>query len=170
MGVLYIIMVVVFVSYISFIWMNYGVLESVSSSWYKLSINRKPLFTVYCWGFMIPGLAIGLEISTGSPYQFLMFLAGSGIMFVGAAPNYAFGLPRKVHNTGAFIRIASAYLFMLIEFTYLWPVTLAFLVPILILLPTSKFVKNRIWWIELLAFTNMSTVFGLHLYNNPSLL
>ena len=53
----------VFISYVSFIWIKYGILPSISDSWYHLPENLKVLFTLFCWGFALPAAIIGLTLS-----------------------------------------------------------------------------------------------------------
>lgn len=71
------ILILTFISYIWHIVKNYGILPSISESYYRLSDKQKKLFTFFCWGFAFPTIIIG--------NSFFLFLAGAGIAFVGAA-------------------------------------------------------------------------------------
>ena len=53
---LLVIQVIVFLSYVVGIVSRYGVLESISDSWYSLPLKYNGLFTLFTWGLGIPML------------------------------------------------------------------------------------------------------------------
>lgn len=160
---LYLFMAGVFITYVSFIWIKYDILPSISASWDKLPKNQKHFFQFYCWGFALPALIIGFTLSEGSPYQFLMFFAGGGILFVGAAPDSFYNkLEKKVHMIGAYIGVITSQLFILLVFPHLWYVPTIFAILSVITLILKKSV-NEIWWIEIFAFTSICYVFGVEI-------
>jgi len=153
MKTLYTIMTLVFILYVTYIRIYFGKLPSISDSWYKLKF--KPLFTLFCWGFAIPAMLLGFELAENTPYQFIIFLAASGILFVGTAPDFKAeqGLDRKVHYIGALVGIIGILLYQYLVFTQYWYITLLFTV-LMILSLIFKRKINEIFWIEIFAFSS----------------
>jgi len=156
----YILMLTVFIGYVSWIWARYGVLPSISDSYYHLPRNLQPLFTLFCWGFSLPAIILG---SSG-----LMFFAGAGIAFVGAAAAFKEKMTAEVHITGAVIGVIMSQLAIWLQYG-LWPLNLVFL-GIAIPLVITRFIKkkdgseicpNRTWWVEILAFLLICIVLGI---------
>jgi hypothetical protein len=164
LDVAYYIMTGVFISYTALIIILFGILPSISDSWYKLSKKLKPLFTLFCWGFSVPAIIIGVTISEGSNFQFLIFLAGSGIAFVGAAPDFKSktGMDRKVHYAGALIGVIFSQLFIGLVFPQFWYVNLFFVTVSILMLLFKKRVEE-ILWIEIVAFLSICYVYGVKL-------
>ena len=150
----------VFISYILFITMKYGVLASISDSYYRLPTKYNYLFTLFCWGFAIPTMIIGLEL-TGS---FLMFLACAGICFVGAAAAFKEDLTKSVHYSGALVGILCSQLSIALDFNMYYVNIIFLTIGILLLLFRSVINNNHIWWIEILAFSSMIYVLGFNLF------
>lgn len=154
--VLYAIMLTVFVSYVSYIWAKYGVLKSISQSYYELPEKLRPLMTFFCWGFSIPAIILG---SSG-----LMFLAGSGIAFVGAAAAFQEKMTKEVHMIGAGVGVGASQLAIILQYG-MWPISVAFFgLSILLLLFRNKINNKHIWWIEILAFLSICIVLGITLF------
>lgn len=159
--ILLLISTIVFVSYVSYIMIRYGVQDSISESYYKLiegdkkSANIKgSLFTWFVWGFAFPLLFIGVNP--------LLIGAASIICFVGAASNYHVvknskgkttnkGITtNKVHIAAAMIGIGLATLSLWFELKMKWAaITIAIISAVLVLFK----VKHKTWWIEITAFT-----------------
>lgn len=161
--VLLIVMVSVFISYVSWIWAKYGVLPSISDSYYHLPKNLHFLFTFFCWGFAFPAIILG---SSG-----LMFFAGAGICFVGAAAAFKEKMTSTVHVVGAMTGVLLSQLAILLQYG-IWELNIAFLV-IAVPFTITRFIKrkdgkeicpNRTWWIELAAFVSMCIVLGIKLF------
>lgn len=145
-------MIAVFVSYIGMVWYKFGVLPSISESFYRFSGNNKWYFTLFCWGIAFPAIIIG-----STP---LMFLAGMGIAFVGAATMFKEKLTGAVHFTGAAIGIIASQLAIYFDFNQ--PIINYGAITVMVLIFTSKnIIKNYIWWIEIVAF--MSIILALFL-------
>jgi len=144
-------MVTIFLSYVSFIWLKYGIQKSISESYYVLPDKLKPLFTLFCWGFAFPAIIIGVEITP------LMFFAGAGICFVGAAAAMHEKFVRKVHMTAAISGIIFSQLAILIGFHMWWLNIISLALAALSLL--SK--KHFIWWIEIVAFSAICYALGV---------
>lgn len=157
MNILYFIMLSTFVLYVGSIWIRFGVLPSISESYYRLPKKQEILFTVFCWLFAGPAIVIGLEL-TGGPW---MFFAGAGIMFVGAAAAFKEDLPHKVHSIGAIIGIVWSQLSIAFDFQ-MYYINIVSVVLAAIIYFIIK--KNRIWWIELVAFSSICFVLGMQLF------
>jgi hypothetical protein len=161
--VLFILLVSVFIGYVSWIWDKYGVLPSISDSYYHLPKNLQPIFTLFCWGFSIPAIILG---SSG-----LMFFAGAGIAFVGAAAAFKEQMTSIVHVVGAMMGVLLSQLAIWLQYG-IWQVNIAFLV-IAIPLTITRFVKikgkeicpNRTWWVEIAAFLAICVALGITLFN-----
>lgn len=159
LSLLLILMILVFFSYILFIVTKYGVLESISDSYYSLPCSLKFLFTFFCWGFSLPAAIIGFSLSEYSIWQFFMLFAAGGIMFVGASPNFKMDFEGDIHNISAYIGVVSSQLFIFLVFE-----NLKFILPTFIITSILLFllkVKNLIWWIEILAFLFILITFYL---------
>lgn len=154
-------MLTVFVGYISFIIGKYGILSSISESYYRLPKSLTFLFTLFCWGFALPAMIVGLDLTD----NFLMFFAGGGIMFVGAAAAFKEKMTEKVHFIGAAIAIIAAQLSTAFDF-HMYYVNVVFITIALTILlgKTVGRIKNYVWWIEIAAFLSICYVLGYQLY------
>jgi hypothetical protein len=104
----------------------------------------------------MPAIIIG-TIQTDN---FIMFLAGSGIAFVGAAAAFKQKLTKTVHFVGAYGGVVLSHISIIYDYK-MWYVTALFV--ILALTLELLRVKNKIWWQEVLAFISISIVLYLHL-------
>jgi hypothetical protein len=149
-----------FISYITFVWSKFGVLDSISDSYYK--INNKALFTLFIWSIAIPVMIIGNTT--------LMFLAGSFLAFVGAAPAFKEKTEGEVHVIGAVGGILLGFLSLWLDFHM--PIFLIiFIIFLLYALPKklSKWldiewlngIKHHTWWVEIAAFILILTGLGI---------
>jgi len=160
MTALYIIMLAVFFGYVSWIWAKYGVLQSISHSYYALPENLRFLFTLWSWGYAFPAM-----IAASTP---LMFFAGAGICFVGAAAAYRQKMTETVHIVGAVSAILFSQLSIILDF-HMWYITVGF-AAIALPLALTRFSKkgicpNRTWWVEILAFITIALVLGIKLWS-----
>ena len=145
-----IVMIAVFVSYVSYVWLKFGRQKSISMSYYALPKNRRPLFTLFCWGFSIPAIIAGETA--------LMFLAGAGIAFVGAACQIRSAFVRRVHVTAAVFGIVAGELAIAVDFG-MWPVVAAFAVASVVAGLADK--KHCVWWTEIMAFISISVALAM---------
>lgn len=161
----FILMLTVFVTYVGLIWAIYGILPSISDSFYHLPKKLKFLFTLFCWGFAIPAAMIGFTLAEGSTWQFLMLFAAGGIMFVGAAPDFQNenGMDRIVHYISALIGVISSQLYILLVFPEIYYITVSFALFSILMLIFKKKVEE-IWWIEILAFLSICYAFALEIF------
>ena len=150
----FIMMVTVFLSYVSFIWLKYGIQKSISATYYALPENLRILFTLFCWGFAIPCIIGGVEVTP------LMFFAGAGICFVGAAPQILEKSVYRFHMIVAISGIIFSQLAIFFGYHMLWlniaSVVLSAIIPFL-----SK--KYFFWWIELVAFSAVCVAIGINI-------
>lgn len=154
--ILYTTMLTIFVTYVAFIWAKYGVLKSISDSYYHLPRKFQPLFTFFCWGFALPAMILG---SSG-----LMFMAGAGISFVGAAAAFKEAMTKEVHMIGAGAGVLLSQLAIILQYG-MWPISATFIGLSLLLLLFRKKINNKhIWWIEILAFLSICIVLGITLF------
>lgn len=140
--ILTLIQLVIFVLYVGGITKKYGVLPSVSESWYKLPNQYKILFTLFVWGLAIPLFFYGN----------IWFALGAGFLsFVGAATQFKMTVANtdKIHYIGAMGGILLSLIGIAVKWSNLIPLGL-FLISTLVL-KLSK-MKNETWWIEMVAF------------------
>ena len=148
----YLTMLLVFVSYVSFIWAKYGVQKSISQSYYVLPQKLKYLMTLFCWGFAFPAAILG--------QCDLMTIAAGGIIFVGAAAAFQQKMTHTFHMVGAGVGVAASQLAILVNYG-MWPMNIAFISIGLILLLLKKKIPNWIWWAEIAAFVSICIVLGI---------
>lgn len=131
----------VFFLYVLFLWSTFGVLPSISDGYYSLDKPDRWWPSVIFPLFSIPMMIVG---STG-----LMFFAGVGICFVGAAPMFREGMEGKVHSVGAMGGIVLGMASMWINFHFWW-------IPVIFIIGSGLIYyfdkKTHTWWIEILAF------------------
>ena len=137
---------IVFVSYIGFIWMKYGVQKSISDSFYRLKKTKlRFLFTFFCWGFAFPVMVI-----SGKP---MMIAAAMLICAVGVAYNFkAARLNKIVHMGAAYGGVTLAMVSAWIEYKQPWAIMLLAVIAITLTLLRKQVNYKHIWWIEIAAF------------------
>ena len=129
----------VFIAYVTYIWLKFGILPSISDSSYKT--NSPFLFAIFIWGTAIPLMIVGNTA--------LMFLSGSSLAFVGASPWFRKLSEGKVHVAGVMISIISGAISMWIDFG-LWYLTVIIVVSYVITLLIKM--KYETWWAEIMYF------------------
>ena len=142
----------IFIAYVAFIWKKFGVLPSISESWYRLQGLEKSLFTFFCWGVGIPMLFQ----TDGTTAWF--FCSGAGLGFVGAATMFRSGdkTTRWIHFIGAFAGMVCGLMGVGFERGDFTPSIIWVVISLIILLINFK---NRMWWIEISAF--FALIYGL---------
>ncbi len=141
MSILTIIQLVVFLLYVGFIVKRYGILPSISDSWYVLPLRQQFLFTLFTWGIGIPMLLYG---------NVWFFLSGSGLSFVGVATQFKdkIGHTKEVHYIGALVGILGALIGIIVQYGNYVP--LVWFIFLAISFQVS-YMKNKIWWQEIVA-------------------
>ena len=138
-----------------------GIPKSLSMTFYLLQDRKKwlriwfPIMMISMAFLLMPAW---LEISVGSPFQFLAFLAPAGIMFTGAAPAFKSSeLENTVHMTSAIFAAITALLWVGLV-ANLWLAIAIWFVIIAILAIVTKTVKSSyIYWLETVAFLSTFT-------------
>ena len=141
--ILIIVSLIIFTTYLIWIISKYGLLPSISDSYYKLKEDKLDfVFTLFIWYVSLSTIFIA-----STP---LMFGAGSLIAFVGAATAFKDdNLTKKVHTISAISGILFGIMSLLLEFNdYIFPVIFLNLFLIIVISNT----KNKIYWVEIVAF------------------
>jgi len=121
---------------------NYGVLKSISDSWYVLPPNKQILFPLFVWGISIPLVFYQNEYLV---YSFI------GLLFTGAAPMYRlkYSYTNIVHIFGAIFGTLFSFIGVY-DISGNYSIFVLFLI-LIVLLKIFK-IKNFIWWLEYIAF------------------
>jgi hypothetical protein len=154
MLILFLISLIIFISYVSFIWIKYGVLSSISESYYILPEKLQILFTLFCFGCGFPIVIVGVPLTP------LMFFAGASMCFIGAASSFKRSFTHDVHYISAILAIIFAQLSIL-SFS-LWPLCLIFIIGSILIKLILK--KNTFWWVEILAFITIYIALVIKLF------
>lgn len=136
------IQLIIFTVYVGSITKKYGILPSISESWYVLPTRLNFLFTLFVWGISVPMFFYG---------NVWFALAASSLSFVGAATQFKMTLSwtKQIHYTGALLGILLSLVGILVEWNNPYPLIL-FLICAVVM--TLMKIKNAIWWIEIAAF------------------
>ena len=137
-----IIQITIFILYTTLIVYRYGILPSISESWYVLPRGQKFLFTLFTWGLGIPMLFY----DSGA-----LFLSGSALTFVGVATQFktSISFTREVHYAGALIGVLVPLIYFGISSDN-WMPLLVQVISTMIIISTR--IQNKIWWTEIVAF------------------
>jgi len=165
MQTLFIITLVVFHLYLTFIYLKYGRVFSISDSYYALTEKINFLFTLYTWSYALPMAIISLDIND-SP---LMFFAGAAICFVGVASNYKSNIMTKnMHMRCAAIGVILGLLSLIFEFKFWWLSLIAVVLAGTVTLlgkKTKWFAATYIYWAEIIIIESIFLAIGLKLFN-----
>lgn len=132
--------VAVFLLYNYYTYLKFGILVSISESWYHLKQSERWMFT-----FMLVNVSLCLMIVG---HTALFFLSGGFLGYVAMAPFFKRGiLDERVHIIGAVGCFVFGFLGLLFDFDqwYLFVVFLAYIVA------THK-IKNSTYWLEFGGF------------------
>lgn len=138
--------ILIYIIYILYVWIKYKP-DCMSQSYYLLK-NRN-IFTIWIISIAFLTFPAWVEISQVN-FQFLPFLSVIALIVVGLFPKYL-NQDRTTHITGVYITCTLSLIWNIISGTMLIPVLLGI---ILLLLVVFK-VKNKLFWIECLAFSNI---------------
>lgn len=144
-----ILQVLIFTSYVTFIMLKFGIIQSISESWYRLRDLGGiwySLFTLFCYG-----LGFLMLFQTNGKIPQFFFLSGAGLCAVGVATMFKLknDIQPYIHFIGASIGIVFALLGIGFE-RHNWLPLMVFILSAILLLIFNK--KNRSWWIEIIAF------------------
>lgn len=148
-----IVAILIFISYLVVTGIKFGITPSISAShysWREKGISYEALFTLFCWGVTFSILPTWLD-NTSSNIQFIPFLAASGLGFVGASPLFKDDkLENRVHSISAMICAVGSYLWAFLDGNILLAI-----IAVLITIPVYFKMKNKIYWVEVIAFTHL---------------
>lgn len=143
-----ILQILIFVFYVTFIVIKFGVLPSISESWYRLRDLGGVWYSLFTWFCVSLGFLMFFQTNGTTP---LFFLSGAGLSAVGVATMFKLkdDLQPYIHSIGAIIGILGSLVGIGVE-RHNWNPLFIF-VTIAILL-TIFLKKNKTWWIEITAF------------------
>ena len=135
----------IFFTYLTLITIRYGILPSISDSYYNM--KHPAWFTLAMFG---TGLPIAFYAESG-----LLFFAGAFIAAVGSAPAFRKELQGKVHVVCAIGGIILGLMACIFNYNN-WIAPLIFIV--FFIIATLTKLRNRTWWIEIAAYICILTV------------
>ena len=144
--ILFLITILSFLSYVLWVWIKFGKQQSISHSYLLLTSRQKILFTLFCWGTAIPAMLLGNSI--------WMFLAGSGMVFVGAAANISEKMTKAVHQVAAYSMVLFSLLAIAFQY-HNYTILILWVSASLLSLMVRKYL---IWWVEIITFFAIITV------------
>lgn len=146
-------MILDFISYVSYIWIKYGIQKSISKSYYVLPKKRNFLFVLFTWLFAFPVIFIGNSI--------LMFFAGGGIVWVGANAAMHKNPTKTIHLVAAIGGMILGGLAMIFQYD-MWYMTAGVAASLPILYLVDK--KHFMWWAELAVFIAITITLGVNIF------
>jgi hypothetical protein len=138
---------------------TFGVPHSLSNTYYLWNGVKQGAGYAFCacLGLMVALLLPSwLEMSAGSPWQFLSFLTCGSLLFVAAAPNFkSIGIESTVHSVAAIFSAICAILWIVFV-ADLWAIVLLTLMYTLIVAVSHGSLRScYIYWLETIAFLSL---------------
>lgn len=151
---------IIILTYVSVMIKRNGIPPSISETYYSLQHKLWFGFTMWSVGFM---LLIVLLNMVPAAIQFIAFLACSGVLLVGAAPNFKEEFEHKVHVAGALLCIVGSQILITLMNPMLLLVWVLYLLYTIIMLKIkwsnnlkeSFRLTKPLFWIEITAFTTI---------------
>lgn len=138
--------ILVLIVYLVFVFIKYKQIPTSLSDTYYLGAGW--LFTIVIWTLGFLSVASLITI-TPILYQFLPFLLGSGLLFVGAAPRFKESYQTKIHYGGAIVFGLASNIWACLYFS---PWVLLTWLSAIYLVPFST---KRTFWIEMICVINL---------------
>ena len=143
-----IILFIVFVTYTTFIVVRYGLLHSISMSYYKLrEDDLGMLFYVFCFALALPLFSI-----FAATQQTVWVVASFGFMLVGSASKFFDKHTDLAHYIGAGLGIVMCFIGLYLSWGQVIPSIIMVVAGAVCLKSTRP-----IWWIEIAAFVIIIT-------------
>ena len=144
----------------------FGIPNSLSVTYYHLN-DKKPwlrwFFPAMMWFVAFCMMPAWIEISSGSNFQFMSFLAAAGIMFVGAAPAFRSNkLEDTVHKVSAISAAIFSILWIILVTHYWWVLIIWFVILVIAAILTKTWKRAYVYWLEMVAFGATFTTVILH--------
>lgn len=132
---------------------NNGIPIHLSQSFYIL--KHKFIFSLFLLSLTFMLLPPLLEI-TPTEYEFLSFLTGASVAFIGVTPNFMEKFEGRIHSISAYIAVASSQLLILLT----KPIILIIWIIAALSMLLYKSLKreneiNYIFWIEIIGLTTI---------------
>lgn len=136
----------IFFAYLRTVYSYFGILPSISDSWYELKAKQEGSqknFTFFLWAIAIP-----LMVTGGLTGNVFYFISGACLCFTGATGAFRERITREVHYTGACGGMLSALVGLWVDGLHAFPILAATAAYALYRFKA----KNKIWWIEVIVF------------------
>jgi len=136
-------------AYCFYIYKRYGILDSISASYYKLLHDNKSRdFVIFSWGVGLPMFLYIYQYVWQA--QLCFMLAGFFLCVVGIASAYKESFVDKIHNLGSVGAIVLGFAGIIFQ-DHWWG-----LIPLVAFIAASvymiaKKVDNKTWWVEIAA-------------------
>lgn len=143
-------LITLFVGYVGIVTMKYGVLHSISRSFYTLrQYNKGGWFRAMM--FTSGLLLILIAAFAGSPFSWLLYLSGIGAVLTGAHAMYAKEITGKIHYISSGVMLIGTIFFISFVFSpAIWVITLLGLG---VVIKFRNTMPNPIYWYEVYAFS-----------------
>jgi hypothetical protein len=135
---------IVALSYVTTVWIKYGIQKSISTTFYELPYDRKLTFRLFMFS-----LSIGIIIGGNLP---LFYVSGILLSLVGIFTRIKVKWKKIIHLIGAIGGIVFAYI-GLIYYYNLWIESIIVLNVCILFIFIDR--KNIIWWSELVSMLNI---------------
>lgn len=150
MTIAFLIGVILFISYVIVATIKFGILPSLSDSFYKYGGKPKGyVFTVAMWATVFLIMPLWFSV-TKDIFTFSTFLACGGLLLVGSAPVFK-GEDNKWHQIFAIICAVFALLWQILNQQY-WEVPVITLIVAILVFITKSWKQCRTFWLEMIAF------------------
>lgn len=131
---------------------------SYSDTYYTFPRPYNLLFTAFCWFLGFGSIILGFEIAESA----LMFIAGSGLVLVGAASSFKESSVKLYHYIGAFIAFMCSNLAIAVDF-HLWYLPFI-VVPAFALILKLTEDLDSVFWLEFYAFLIILIAFAVKIF------
>ena len=140
---------------------QFGIPKSLSMTFYLFKEKKdwlKIWFPIMMISLAFLLMPAWIEISEGSTFQFLAFLAPSAIIFTGTSSAFKSSqLENVVHMTGAICAAITSLLWVVLV-THLWTMILFWFFIIVTIMFITKTIKTSyVYWLETVAFLSTFT-------------
>lgn len=149
--IILILQILTFIIYVGLIFKKFGVLPSISQSYYEF--KGKGYFTLFCYFLALPMIAYSKgfypEVATEGDYTVFFFL-GTLLAFTGAAADFRRdNISNVVHLSGVGITVLSVLLGLIFQYNIMFPSIGAAISSVAIYFLVKK---NRTTWLEINVF------------------
>lgn len=134
----------VFFGYLAFIYKKFGILDSISDSYYSLPDNLKFLFVLFTWSMGLTLYLIGNET-----HIYWFFASAALISLVGVASQFKLDtLIADIHSISALLSVVCGMVGLMYQHVF-FPFPIAALACMYIYF---KKLPNHIWWMEVSSY------------------